>query len=903
MIKKKIVSIFLILILLAITPAFQTEPVFAENKLRQIIKIADTFPSGNSFYDVPIDPPLLSKDRAFLFWNVMHISENEASDTFKSVEILNENTLRLIAENTASGVNAIDFIAIIIEYDADSEIDVQHIRNSIVNATTQEFSFGAVNTTNSFLIDRGHVINASVSAIGGNDMNRLRILNSTSYELVLGNFPSVLPENQFVSIVDLNMSDASVQRGTLSFSGFGATRTGGVDFTAIDPSRTLLLVSHTFVGTGQRLLDAEPDELLIEASLSTGGDITFSRQDDIDTVNIAWSLVEFPADFVKISHFTTSITGFSLDVTVPEVKDFDKVFAMSHVSSPFGYPAGEVNDDADEGAIDRGQAIFSVIDSTTVRIQRDDSTNTMTTGWQIVEFLETDVAENAQGNNTLRQIVKIEDEYVGSSDIEQFFTISPPLLDVSKAMVFMSTSNAFSGSGDDVSERIKRYEIFNTTSLRISGSQDPNLANVVMSFSATVVEFNGISPVKVQRDQIQSSADSSNDARYLEGEFVMHMSPVNASGTNIMFQGWSGNAGGSAGNDFTYGAEEVVKVRIINGTQWGYEFDNPLDFQEQVGVVNFIDWGQNNIGVQRGEETFSGTSLIVSPISDVIQNQTLLFATIRSTNNEFDNEPDDLAVFAHLDNSSPPNIIFEKTSVSETIEISWELISFPLRTLFVQHGIHNMTAGQSNTTSTLVRPVNNVTESFVIGTVNLQNGYSGGKASLSTSDAFGEATAKMTLDDTTTARFERGLSVGSFDVGFQVVEFQGSFSVVALETTGGDIETNATGNPVPACCNDGVISDPTATYTEFEIDVIHQLLEWFNPTTTALDLMINDIENNGKALFEIILRMNNGTYGVDANLTKSAEFYQNQYLDRGNLTEFINNIIPDVRTNFGATTP
>jgi len=902
MIKKKLVSVFFILLLLAITPAFQTEPVFAENKLRQIIKIADTYPANVAFYDVPIDPPLLSKDRAFLFWNVMHISENDASDTFKSVEILDENTLRLIGENTATGNNVIDFIVFIVEYDADSEIDVQHIRNSLVNATTQEFSIGAVNTTSSFLIDRGHVINASVSAIGDNDLNRLRILNSTSYELVLGNFPTVISENQFVSIVDLNMSDASVQRGTLTMSGTGATRTGGVDFTSIDPSRTLLLVSSAYSNTLPDS-EAEPDELMLEATLTSGGDITFSRQDDIGSLDIAWSLVEFPADFVKISHFTSTVSGFTLDVVVPEILDFDKVFAMSHVSTPFGYSGGEVNDDADEGAIDRGQAIFGIRDSTTVRIQRDDTTNTMTIGWQIVEFLEPNVTENAQGNNTLRQIVKIEDEYVGASSDNQFFTISPPLLDVSKAIVFMSTSNAFSDTADDVSERIKRYEIFNTTTFRITGSNDPNLSNEVMPFSATIVEFNGTSPVKVQRDQIQYTADSSNDARFLEGEFLMHMSPVNASGTNVMFQGWSGNAGGSAGNDFTYGAEEVIKVRIINGTQWGYELDNPTDFQEAVGIVNFIDWGQNNISVQRGEESFSATSINVSPITDVIQNQTLLFATIRSTNNEFDNEPDDLAVFAHLDNSSPPNIIFEKTSSTETIEVSWELISFPLRSLFVQHGIHNMTAGQSNTTSTIPRPVQNVSDAFVIGTVNIQNGYSGGKGSLTTTDNFGEVTAKMTLDDSTTARFERGQSVGSFDVGFQVVEFQGAFSVVALETVGGDIETNATGDPVPACCNDGVISDPNATYTEFEIDVIHQLLEWFNPTSSAIDAMINDIENNGKALFEIILRMNNGTYGVDANLTKSAEFYQTQYLDRGNLTEFINNIIPDVRTNFGATTP
>jgi len=363
----------------------------------------------------------------------------------------------------------------------------------------------------------------------------------------------------------------------------------------------------------------------------------------------------------------------------------------------------------------------------------------------------------------------------------------------------------------------------------------------------------------------------------------------------------SSNGGGSTPGDFTFGAEEVPTVRIINDTRWGYEIDNPTDFQEVISVVNLIDWNQNSIAVQRGVSLLNDT-LSVSPPVDVVQNQTLLFATIRSTNNEFDNEPDDLGVLATLDSSIPPNIVFERVSFTDAdIEISWELISYPLRSLFVQHGIHSQTAGVSNSTSTIPRAVDNVTQAFVIGTVNSQNGYSGGKGSLTTSDAFGEITGKMTLDDTTTARFERGLSVGSWDVGFQVVEFQGNFSAVAIETLGGDIETNATtGNPIPACCSDGSAPDPEASYTKIEVAILHQLLEWFEPGNTALEAMINDIENNGLALFEIILRMHNGTYGIDANLTNSAEFYQNKYLNVANLTDFINQIEPDVRTEFGA---
>jgi len=902
MIKKKhIVSIFFIILLLAIPPAFQFEPVFAENKLRQIIKIADNFPSGQSTYDIPIDPPLENLDRAFLFYSVSHVTENEASDLFKIVKILDKNTVRIIAEDTASGVNPIDIIIIIIEYDSNSEINVQHIQESLSAVSgSQDFLMGSVNTTSSFLINRGVALNGSFTAIGNNDFNRLRILNSTAWEVNIDTAPDT-PQGQAIDIVDMNMSDVSVQRGLHTLTGTSSTLVGGTDFTAIDPTRTMLLVTYTVDGASS----GATNRITLQAVLSSGGDITFSRRNSSDNVFIAWELIEFPSTFVKITHFDTDFgEDSSKDVTVSQIKDFDKVFAMSHVGSPFGNAMGKANSGS-AGRLDLAQAIFSVRSNTVVTVQRDDSSEDVDFGWQLVEFFETDVAENAQGNNTLRQIVKIEDEYLGSSSVNQYFPISPPLLDISKAMVFMTTSNTYSGTTTDVSERIKRYEILNTTTLRITGSNDPFLTNEAMPFHATIVEFDSTSPILVQRDQVQYSADSSNDARYFEGEFLMHSSPLNATGSNIFFQGWSGNVGGSAGTgDFTFGAEEVPLVRIIDGTQWGYEIDNPTDFQEVVSVVNLIDYNQNNISVQRGISLLDLT-LSVSPPVDVIQNQTLLFATIRSTNNEFDNEIDDLGVLATLDNSSPPNIIFERVSNTDTdIEISWELISFPLRTLFVQHGIHSQSAGTSNSTSAIPRPVDNVTTAFVTGTVNMQNGYSGGKGSLTAGDTFGEITGKMSLDDTTTARFERGLSVGSWDVGFQVVEFQGAFSIVAMETVGGEIETNSTtGDSIPACCNDGVINNPVASYTELEIDIIHQLLEWFEPNNSPLEGMINDIENNGKALFEIILRMNNGTYGVDANLTSSAEFYQNQYLNRVNLTEFIININEDVRTNFGATTP
>jgi len=126
--KRKVYAGFFIILLLAITPSFSIEPAFAENRLRQIIKISDTYPADVASFTVPIDPPLQSIDRAFVFYTVAHTTENDASDFFKTVKILDKNTLLLIGEDTALGNNAVEFIAYIVEYDSDSEINVQHLQ-------------------------------------------------------------------------------------------------------------------------------------------------------------------------------------------------------------------------------------------------------------------------------------------------------------------------------------------------------------------------------------------------------------------------------------------------------------------------------------------------------------------------------------------------------------------------------------------------------------------------------------------------------------------------------------------------------------------------------------------------------------------------------------------------------
>ncbi len=860
------------LIALGIVVSLTIEPVFAENKIRQIVKISETYPANVASADYPIDPPLLNIDKAFVFYTVSHTGEDDHSDTFKSIEILDVNTIRLKGEDTATGNLAVDFIAYIVEYDADSEIDVQHLQGTVTSSSTgnEVFTMGSVNTTNSMIVFRGHHHNASETSVGAEEFDRIRILTSTTWEYDTQLAINSGDQGDAVSVIDWNQTDISVQRGL--FTMVNPSSTGSITPpTAIDPSRTMLLVTYSSDG----LQSEDNDDLMIRISLTDGGDIKISRDDDDSQLELAWELIEFPAGFIKVTHFNSTIpdASLTLDVTVPEIRDFSKTLAISHSGSPFGYSGGTGSNLAEiAGGIDRSQSTLLVLNNTRVQLSRDDSSGFTQVGWQLVEFLEPDVAENPQGTNIIRQVIKIEGQYTGST-VTQDFTISPALESVNRTVLFMTTSNDNAPTAD-VAERMKRWGIIDTTTFRIHGSNDPAITNLPMNFSASLVEFDSTSPIFVQRDQIQYVHDILND------EKIMHISPVNASGSNIMYNGWTSTAGSG---DATLGQEEFNTLRIINGSTWGFRVETISDSQESVAVANIVDWGSDKISVQRGQDTLTGTSLSVSPPIDVIRNQTILLSTFRTSNAEFADQPDDAGLFAHLDDSSPPNIIFERVDGTDAgLIINWELISFPLKTAFVQHGIHNQTAGTSNSTSTLLRPVADVSTAFSVGTVGSPMGYANGKGSFSTDDSFGEISGVMTLDDSTTVRLVRGLSSGSWDVGFQVVEFQDNFCEVCLETTGSVFEPNP----------------PVAPDTT----LWHQLLEWFEPTNSALEGVIDDLDNNGVKLFNIILNIHNDTYGVDANLTSATEFYEEQYLNSTytKLDDFTGNITGQVRVNFGA---
>jgi len=776
--RKKLYAGFFILLLLAVTPSFSFEPAFADNEIKQVIKIAGLYPADVASVDFVIDPPLESIDKTFIIFTVRHTGENDASDTIKSIEIIDVNTIRLKGEDTALGNNAVEFVAYLIEYDPSSTIDVQHLQESLASSSgTQTFTIpSSVNETNTMIISRGQHLNVSATAVGNNDFLRIRIISPTTWEVNIDTAPDI-PHASLVDVVDWNQGNIFAQNGifTMQNPSFTGEIIGGVDFTAIDPTRTMFMFTYTTDGSS-----AEPnDDMMIRGSLTDGGDIRFFRDDDDSELLIAWELIEFPVGFIKIKHFNSTLlaTELSIDVTVPEIQDFSKTIAMSHGGSPFGYSTGSGSNDAEiAGGIDRSQSTLLVTNNTQVQLSREDASAFTEIGWQLIEFLETDSAENAQGTNTLRQILKIEDTYTGATAFQDY-TISPSLLSVNNTILFMSVSDDSLDTAD-VSERLKRFGIVDTSTLRIHGSNDPLATNQEINFTAYIVEFDQSSPIFVQRDQVQYSNGIEAD------ELIMHMSPVNFSGTHIQYNAWTSTFG-----DSTLGQEEFASVRIINETTWGYDVELPSDNQESVAIVNIIDWNQNNISVQMGQASLTGTTLSVSPPTDVIRNQTLLLVSHRTTASEFEDEPDDSALFATLDGSSPPDMVFERIdSADPSLEINWQLISFPSDFAKIQHLTHLQAIATQNDTATITT-VGNFSKSIAIGTSMSPMGFSNGKASKSDTDQFGEAHGKITLEDASTVRFERGLSTGSWELGYQVIEFEPSVGGQTFNQTVTDFAT------------------------------------------------------------------------------------------------------------------
>lgn len=770
--KKKISSIFMILILASsFIPNFGVQNAYADNEIRQIIKIRETYSAGVAFEDFIFQPPLQDFTKAFAFIDFKHVAEEDHSDTFRNWEILNNTHIRIFGENTAGGNNALDFTAYIIEYTG--EINVQHIgltRTASEAEGEKTVTISAINTTNSFIINTGHRHNASETTIGDEELDRVRIVDSTTAGFFVANTPNTGPQRNTASVVDWNDDRISVQRGLHTLADQDNTDTISPS-TSVDPTRTMLLVTYTNnFGTS-----IDNDDMMLEAELNSSGDIVITRFDNEGTMTIAWELIEFPANFARVHHLESTLSGGSLTatVTVPEVQDYDKSFVISTVGTPFGWGTGQINEAGTPGAIDRAMANFWLAENDEVFIEREDSTGTATFGYQVVELLETPIAERPQATNTIRQVIPIEGTINAGVKILNV-TISPPLADTSRAIAFITFRHDSSLSGvEDTSQLLKSWDIADKNTFQIFGSQNKASPTQASTFFGYIIEFDSSSNFFNQGDQIIYSGYQAGDDSPFNNTKIMTMSPVNVSNAFIHSKGQ-----GNTIEDPTFGREEFARYSIINETRWGYDVNIPQNYAQTIHRVGIIDLNDDRVRVQRGTVDVTGTSVSVSPPLDIIKNQTLLFVSHQITSETFGEDASDTALLAYLDSSSPPDIVLER-EVDNGFKLiaNWILVEVPEDFASIQHGTHFQDIGIMNSTET-ISSVGNFSRSMVTGTVSGPYGYGNGKGNFTEVGAFKTTTATMELEDDTTIRFQRNNASGNFEVGWQVFEFTPSLSSV-----------------------------------------------------------------------------------------------------------------------------
>ena len=104
-----------------------------------------------------------------------------------------------------------------------------------------------------------------------------------------------------------------------------------------------------------------------------------------------------------------------------------------------------------------------------------------------------------------------------------------------------------------------------------------------------------------------------------------------------------------------------------------------------------------------------------------------------------------------------------------------------------------------------------------------------------------------------------------------------------------------TGATPPSTSNlngNGTVLEPNSTnsFTVLETGVIAQTIELFNVNSSSMQLILNDIDSQKLNTYQIINKMNNGSYDNTSKMRNAGAFYGNIYLELLDIDQFISDI-------------
>jgi hypothetical protein len=362
----------------------------ASTQVRQIIKGTGTTGTGATtvidFTSGTGGVALLDLSRAFHVITYRHTASSQHAATFKSSAITSATQLTIFGSTAVTNI-AVPFEYTIIELTPTSPTVVQR-RAVTINAgqggpgtpVTDTLPVAVV-PGQTMLLHQGHNHNAGETTIGNEELDRVRLVSGTSWEVEIGAAPNTGPQNNRVELVQWDTGFvANVQRG-LATLGTTATTLTVTPPAAVDRTRTLLFVSFR-EGTGSATSEP-PSQIGLFATLNASNQIAFARQATGPALEIAWELVQFQPGSASVQHVDMPVaTGVTTTTaTIGSVTPAQTV-ALGTVSTPFGHSGAQASSTTN-GNINTAQFTVSLDNATTVRVTRGTGTGTARVGVQL----------------------------------------------------------------------------------------------------------------------------------------------------------------------------------------------------------------------------------------------------------------------------------------------------------------------------------------------------------------------------------------------------------------------------------------------------------------------------------------------------------------------------------------
>jgi hypothetical protein len=286
--------------------------------------------------------------------------------------------------------NAVTFEYTIIELTPTSPTVVQ--RRTLAIATGQGGPGTPVTDTlpvsvvpaQTMLLNQGHSHNAAETTVGSEELDRVRLVSGTTWEVEIGAAPNTGPQNNRVELVNWDTGVvAGVQRGIVTMAA-AATSVTVTPPVAVDRTRTLLFVSFR-TGTGGATGEP-PSQIGVFATLNAANNILIERQAAGPALEMAWELVQFRPGAASVQHVEVNVaTGATTTTATIGTVATARTVVLGTVSTPFGHSGAQASSTTD-GSINLSQFTVGLDNATTVHVTRGTGTGTARMGVQTWTF-------------------------------------------------------------------------------------------------------------------------------------------------------------------------------------------------------------------------------------------------------------------------------------------------------------------------------------------------------------------------------------------------------------------------------------------------------------------------------------------------------------------------------------